>query len=302
MSNQKQLIPMMPGDILRTAREDQGLTIAQVAEKTKIRAVVLDAIESGETGDIAPVYLRGYINRYARFLQVDFDDFEGLENPAQGMEPEVQSVFTHARASSSTDRWLKATSYVVASALVAALVWQFTHEAVRFSQGEQKLPQAVVTPDKAGPETESAPASHVNASIASIEVIRQRGQVSGSSAAEEAWAAIAQPVEPEQDTPTALMPEGGVALALTTSADSWVEILDARGQHIEMDLIRAGTSRSYHGVPPLRILLGRASAVELIFDGDRIDLAPHTRGNVVRMTLGQEADAEQAQQTATDPG
>ena len=39
-------------------------------------------------------------------------------------------------------------------------------------------------------------------------------------------------------------------------------------------------------------MLGRASAVELTLDGERIDLAPHTSGDVARLTLGGETAAE----------
>jgi hypothetical protein len=33
-------------------------------------------------------------------------------------------------------------------------------------------------------------------------------------------------------------------------------------------------------------MLGRASAVEVWFNGQEVDLATHTRGNVARLTLG----------------
>ena len=42
-------------------------------------------------------------------------------------------------------------------------------------------------------------------------------------------------------------------------------------------------------------MLGRASAVELTLDGEPVDLAPHTRGNVARLTLGGEAAVESSE-------
>jgi hypothetical protein len=38
-------------------------------------------------------------------------------------------------------------------------------------------------------------------------------------------------------------------------------------------------------------MIGRASAVVLSMDGEAIDLGAHTRGNVARLTLGDEARA-----------
>ena len=75
-------------------------------------------------------------------------------------------------------------------------------------------------------------------------------------------------------------------LKIETSADTWIEVLDAAGLHLEMDLLRAGTSREYRGKAPFSVMLGRASAVEVWFNGQEVDLAAHTRGNVARLTLG----------------
>ena len=70
-----------------------------------------------------------------------------------------------------------------------------------------------------------------------------------------------------------------------------VEILDGKGAQLELDLIRAGHERAYTGTGPFQVMLGRASAVELTLDGEPVDLSPHTRGNVARLTLGGETAA-----------
>jgi cytoskeleton protein RodZ len=57
---------------------------------------------------------------------------------------------------------------------------------------------------------------------------------------------------------------------------------------LELDLIRAGHERTYSGSGPFQVMLGRASAVELTLDGEPVDLAPHTNGNVARLTLAGE--------------
>ena len=49
--------------------------------------------------------------------------------------------------------------------------------------------------------------------------------------------------------------------------------------------------RSYQGLPPFELMLGRASAIELEYNGAPVDLQPHIRGNVARVTLG-EAEQE----------
>ena len=47
-------------------------------------------------------------------------------------------------------------------------------------------------------------------------------------------------------------------------------------------------------------MIGRASAVELVLNGEPVDLGPHTRGNVARMTLGSSLAAESGQATQNE--
>jgi len=299
MNNQKELIPMRPGDLLRFQREQAGLTLDGASELSRIKPSVLAAIESGETASIPAVYLRGYIRNYARALGVDSAEIEAHMEQVQGAEPAVQSVFTVATNRGRTERWLKASSYLAASAIIAALAWQFTHEAVRFSQGDSQL-VAGAGVDREAAESNSSEAApqprpantHLNASIASVEVMPQRTDRGGAAAAEQAWAAIGG--QAEVDPPVT----GLHHLTLNTSADSWVEIVDGQGVKLELDLVRAGSQREYSGTGPFRIMVGRASAVGLSLDGEVIDLAPHTRGNVARLTLLDTVAADSGEQPA----
>jgi cytoskeleton protein RodZ len=304
MNNQKELIPMQPGDLLRYHREQAGLSLERAGELAKIRPSVLAAIESGETSGIPSVYLRGSIRNYARALGLEQSAIEEQMEHVQGLEPKVQSVFSVKSSRGRTEKWIKASSYIAASAVIAALAWQFTHEAVRFSQGDSQLTAGAVAPtgdSEPGRSENNTPArpanTHLNASIASVEVLQQRG---GKAAAEQAWEAI----EAEADTAGPIATDEAVAgehrLTVRTSADSWVEIFDGQGEQLELDLIRAGHERAYSGSWPFRVMLGRASAVELTLDGESVDLTPYTRGNVARLTLGDEPSPDGSE--AVDSG
>ncbi|MBT8047173.1 MAG: helix-turn-helix domain-containing protein [Xanthomonadales bacterium] len=287
MTNQRELIPMRPGDILRLARQQQGLTIERASERSRIKPSVLEAIESGQTDKIPSVYLRGYIRNYARYLGVESAELEPGMGAVKGADPQVKSIFTVKPRRSSGEKWLKATSYLAASALIATLAWQFTHEAVRFSQGDSTLSAGTAVrteSDKQAQEKSGIPPrsanTHLNASIASVEARGRPDEPASVSVAEQAWRAVSGP----NNDDTAGVPDS-YALSITTSADTWVEITDAAGKQLELDLLRAGSSRDYDGQPPFDIMIGRASAVVLNMNGDDIDLVPHTRGNVARMSL-----------------
>lgn len=60
------------GLLLKTRREELGLSIDDVVQETKIRSKYLLAIETGEFQVIpGEVYLRGFIRSYAKFLNLD---------------------------------------------------------------------------------------------------------------------------------------------------------------------------------------------------------------------------------------
>lgn len=281
MSHQKELIPMRPEDLLRHERQQKGLTIEQVAAESRIRPAILEAIESGETSHIPSVYLKGYVRHYARYLGLDPADFEQLIDEVEGAEPEVKPVFNTPGRSSSTEKWLKVSSYLAASVVIATLAWQFTHEAVRFSQGDRTTP-AVTGEKPVSTDDETARAGgkrHLSASIAPVSVREDEQAFVDAHAAEEAWAALENP-QPV---------DGRHTLALETSADTWVEIYGADDQQLEMDLVRAGDRRSYRDPGPFRIVVGRASAVMLTLDGESVDLEPHRQGDVASLLLATSA-------------
>lgn len=318
---QHELIPMTLGELLRFSREKKDWTLQFVSKSINVRSEVLFSIESGETDHLPAVYLKGYIRAYARKLDIPSSEIEPHLIEAKGAEPAVQPVFEKGPPRNPIDRWFKSTSYVLASAVVIALVWQFTNEAVRFSQGDPLLravgsEQSSNTSNSSnsdeGPETTSqaqqpqtVAKTHLRASIASLNTTGNQSNSNTPLPAESAWAAVSNSDTTGGEDAVAY----GNDLKINVSADTWVEILDRQGEKIEMDLLKAGTSRNYQTNGPLRLLLGRASSVEVIHNGEKINLAPFTRGNVARLTLGNEAndsenvseDSESTMVDSSDP-
>lgn len=60
------------GERLVAAREAKGLTLAVVANKLRLSAATLQAIESNRYEDLPePIFVRGYLRAYARLLEMD---------------------------------------------------------------------------------------------------------------------------------------------------------------------------------------------------------------------------------------
>jgi len=76
------------GERFRAAREERGLTLSEVGEQLRIRSVYLAAIEEETWKAIgAPVYIRGFLRTYARFLGLDPEEAVAEFNTATGATP-----------------------------------------------------------------------------------------------------------------------------------------------------------------------------------------------------------------------
>jgi len=277
---------MATGEYLKQQRTLKKLSLSDVAKAIKLDEYVLSDIENDQASHIALIYRNGYIQAYARFLGVTEEEIQALTTPDGVQEPAIKNIFAEPLNRNPLDKWLRATSYVVASLLIGTLAWQFTHEAVRLSQNGSQLQQGEETiSGTSGVSVNSQQTQQlrgpVNASIAPLGALHD-GNPDALDTAERAWAAISRPA----------LPEGESRLHISVSADSWVEITDANGQELEMDLLRGGSNKDYHGKPPFRILFGRASAVKLSVDGEAVDLSAFTNEDVAQLSWPQKLRAD----------
>ncbi len=293
MIEQQALIPMAAGEVLKQRRMARKLSLAAVAKAIKLDEALLRKIEQGEAGYIAPVYRNGYIQTYAGYLQVPQNKIQELIASGAAEEAALRTVFSEPPKRNAVDNWLRASSYVLASLLIGTLAWQFTHEAVRLAQsgsslGSEQNKSPFVSPSLAQERSLSGP---VNASITSFGAHHEE-PASGQDMAGQAWAALSR----------APLPAGEGRLQISVSADSWVEISDAGGRELEMDLLRGGSQKNYQGKAPFRILIGRASAVKLSLNGEMVDMVPFTHDDVVQMTWPQPLQAGKIQANSSASG
>ena len=290
---------MATGEYLNQQRLERKLSLESVAKALKLDEKLLADIEQDKVGHIATVYKNGYIRTYARFLEVPEDEIENMLSSPDDAAPTMRNIFSEAPKRNPMDRWLRATSYVLASLLIGTLAWQFTHEAVRLSQSGSRLhngTDVIAVPENTTNQSQGQEfGGAVNASIATMGALHENN-TNGLDTAEQAWAAISRPA-----VSLPVMVDGESHLQLSVSADSWVEITDADGRELEIDLLRGGSDKSYYGKPPFRFLFGRASAVRLSMDGEAIDLAAFTRGDVAQLSWPQIMQADSIEPGNNEP-
>ncbi len=75
------------GKELKEVREEKGITLEEVAEKTKISQRFLEAIENGRWEELPEeVYLRGFLKTYAEVLGLDGKEFVANYQRSQSQE------------------------------------------------------------------------------------------------------------------------------------------------------------------------------------------------------------------------
>ncbi len=73
------------GNTLRHAREQKGVSLADVARTTKVKYEILERIEADDTASlVSPTYTRGFIKLYAEYLGLDGKAFADAYITSQG--------------------------------------------------------------------------------------------------------------------------------------------------------------------------------------------------------------------------
>ncbi|MGA8533548.1 MAG: RodZ domain-containing protein [Candidatus Tumulicola sp.] len=225
------------GEQFRAAREARGLSLSDVSDRIRIRSVYLAAIEDENWKAIgAPVYVRGFLRTYARFLGLDPEEVVTAFNGHAGTVREAEATPSPSRAERTTRRgslmvWIAA---VVAVLLVAYVFYN------ALTLHREAVPLAM----------ESAGASPFPSS--------------GSSASGGPLAAGASPVASATPVATASANPAN-SLALVLSAPSWLRVTVDGSVSME-GTFPAGTAKTFHGKNAL-VRIGNAGGVEIYVDG-----------------------------------
>ena len=299
-------LPGFPGHLLRQAREEQGLSQKETARDLHLTSKVINAIEEDDF-ELIPsfVFARGYIRSYARHLGLDgqalvaeFDLAYGVPN--NSAKP-MSAIRKGVQQSKPGDTWVKLISIVFVVGLVAASIvwWQSQNGSQMLPQlssgAAQELPSDGLVEDLDADDADldllllSTNESEVDAIVPEAESIIE---------SEEAQVVVVEPVvdpvanaateqAPKEVTDAVVLLPNQAQLVMVFDKDCWVEIKDANGKMVLSDLYSAGDTIEQAIIAPIEVLLGRSSGVAaMTFDGRTIDLKPHTRKDIARLTLG----------------
>jgi cytoskeletal protein RodZ len=229
---------MSLGERFRAAREQRGQTLSEVAEHLRIRSVYLAAIEEENWGAIgAPVYTRGFLRTYARYLGLDPEDAVAQYNAAAGNAPQPSSQSSGSSAyreprSLGPLIWI---SGIVALALVGFVIYLY------------------FSPPRSAPML----ASGGTAANATAQPSAGPSASPGAAGATGASPAPSPTLLPQTKT-----------LAIHLTAPSWLRVTVDGNVSIE-GTFPAGTTKTFHGKSAL-VRVGNAGGVEITVDGKRV--------------------------------
>jgi cytoskeleton protein RodZ len=148
------------GARLRGAREHQGLSVVQAAEKLHVDARTLEALEAEDFAALgADVYVRGHLRRYAELLGESPAELQELyASSTQAARPDLTRIPRSEPGSGAARLVLPALLGLAGLALVVLLWWVLT------MPGEKPQPLAAAPPSgAAGAAAEAAPAATTGA-------------------------------------------------------------------------------------------------------------------------------------------
>lgn len=266
------------GQELKAAREALDLPIKQLAGDLRIDPRYLVALEENDFAAFsAPVFAKGYLKQYATRLGLDEKSLLADYNRQVGTHelPRLRTPTFQSIADQQQARWLIAISAIV-FVVAAILIWWFsTPEPAAPVVGQPAT--TVPAAEPAAPVVRQA-ATTVPVAVPASPVVRQPAATvpvaePASTTAELEEAVAAQPVPPEP------LSSGGptAQVEINFREESWVEVVDARGERLFYGLGGAGDRTRFVAALPLSIVLGNADGVELFVDEKRYSIPVNSR-------------------------
>ncbi len=263
------------GQMLRDAREAQGVTLEDAALRLRLMHRQVEAMERDDFESLGqPVFARGFVRNYARLLGLAPEPLLARMDGAPAEPAEVAPAEPSPPHSWLTSPWLILSLFglLLAVAVPVALYMWLNSDGGEGSDTQVQAPPAL--------QSHPAPVAATAPAAVPTEAAAPPAPPSAPPTPS------ATPAPPEVETPAQPEPaESGSVLHLEFGDKSWTEIKDASGRMLLRQLNPAGSSADVRGQPPFDVVIGNASQVQLTYNGRPIDLKPFVDVTVARFTL-----------------
>jgi len=265
--------PPGPGDIIRYARDQRGMTITELADEMRISRGKLQYLEDNQFTEVgADTFVRGYLRASARILKLNADElmaeyeaFAGLGSGAAEVAP-----VKHAVPSRRLQKWQLCAIVLVSLALLIFVVSLFFSGKDSTAEVQPVPAQAAQSQtDVAGELKPAAPVGVTDLAAASN---NDNDPLNDSSVAQVNKSAaslklLAVANEMAESVSTELSANVNSKLLFTFSGLCWLEVRDSSGRRLYSGSKQSGDSLSLNGQGPFQVRLGNAQSVSLQVNG-----------------------------------
>ena len=271
------------GQVLREAREAQGVTLEEAAARLRLMHRQIEAMETDDFESLGqPVFARGFVRNYARLLGLAPETLLTRMEGAPAEPAPVSRAEPPLPRSWLTSPWLilLMLGVLVVVAAPIALYWWLNSEGEEASATQARA--EVHAPSVPAPVAAPAPAAKpadVPPPAAAVEAAPVPPSEPAAATTEPAEAGA--PAAPEASE----SPVTKGTLQLEFGDESWVEISDATGRMLHRQLNSPGSRIEVRGQPPFDLVIGNATQAHMTYNGRPIDLKPYIAVTVARFTL-----------------
>ena len=290
------------GGVLRAAREEQDLTLEQVAEKLRVEPRFLSALEEDRFGEfIAPVFVKGHLKQLGRRYGLEYADLLARytrqtavhDAPATDAEPArisaapIFSKLIVSRRPSAlpklvTPRRPSALPWLIAGsilALGAAAIWY------RWDSGQPLFGISGEEPAPSGAEESAASAPPPEAAEPEALPVPENPEDAPAVPAADSPASAVPAADSPASAPV-LTAGPTIQVAIRFDDDCWTEVYGGNGETLYYGLGQTGAAADFDGALPVSFTFGNAAGVRISIDDQPYSLpAPQGSGDSVRFVV-----------------
>ena len=287
-----------PGQLLKEAREELGLTLEDVSSRLRLRVEVLQQIEADEfdMGKLA-TFTRGYYRSYAKVVNVpEIKVLNALDLLGKTLieEHDMQSFSRKTKREKHDNRIMKLTWVIFALILSMSVLWWWQEQAQLESTKDVTLISDVATAEAIEPTENDATATELEPTLTDAEILELDTKVSDleTDPAElekqiEEEPKVVTPVEAKAEKIVETKVVVSEDVTMTFNSDCWLQVQDASNNRLYSGVKKANQTLKLTGKAPYKLIIGAPSAVTLTYKGKPVDLSAYPAGKVARLTLPQ---------------
>jgi cytoskeleton protein RodZ len=286
------------GRTLRAAREERGLSIAEVAQSLKFAPRQIEALEQ-DRFDLLPggTFVRGMVRSYARLLKLAPEPMlEGMADKFQAPDANQlaarysQPVPFSDNARRSTFVYLGLSLAILALGGGVAYQWYREHNTATQLAAAKRAAEKRAKSNPASVAATPAPApAAVPAPTPSVTPVASAPRAQPKTLEPQPMVKVATEKAPAADKaapgPVAKVAAGVHRLVIRCEEEAWIEVKDQNERALVSSLNPKGAERVVQARGPLTLVIGNAAHVRVVHNDRPIDLAPHTKLAIARFTL-----------------